>query len=169
MAVNSRESESLALLILNRIFPETELVPDHLVPVAHTPSMTTTVVAHPVDTALAVMVTATEALLAVVIMMMIAVATVLPQELVVPLMTILLLVAASMILIVATTLLTHTPMVDLLMIVLHQETILPEILLMTMSVRVHVTDFTGYDTFFYGGQDWQISAQCMTFLIIMER
>jgi hypothetical protein len=140
------------------MFLVTELVPDPLDHDALTPPMTMTAVAPPVDTALAVTVTATEAPLAVVTMMMIVVATVLHQEPVVLSTTILLPVAASMILIVVTTLLTHTPTVDLLMIVLHQETILPEILLMTMSAHVHVTDFAGYDTFSCDGQDWRISA-----------
>jgi hypothetical protein len=81
--------------------------------------MTTTAVDHPVDTALAVTVTATEALPVVVTMMMIVVATARLLELVAPLMIIHPHVEVSRIHTVVTTHLTHMPMADLLTIAHH--------------------------------------------------
>jgi len=140
MAVNSRASASLVLPILNRTFPVTELAPVLLLLVDPTPLTTMTAVAHPVDTALAVMVTATEALLAVVTMMRSVVATAPLRELVALLMTTHLHVAALRTRTVVTTHPTHTSMVDLLMIDHRHGITHPEILLTIMSALAHVID-----------------------------
>lgn len=122
------------------MFPATpELVPDPQFPAEPTLVMSTTVVAHPVDTALDVMVTVIEALPAVVTTMMIVVDTALLQELAVQLMTTHPRVVDLRILTVVITRLTHTSTAELLMIVLHQEIILQEMLLMIMSDRPAVT------------------------------
>lgn len=117
----------------------TELAPALLPLVGPTLPMTMTAVDPPVDTALAVMVTATEALLAVVTMMMIVVATARLPELVALSMIIHPHVEVLRIHTVVTTHLTHTPMADLLMIVLRHGITLQESLLMITSALVPVT------------------------------
>lgn len=138
-------SSSLTFLTisrLNRIFPATPaLDPDPQFPAEPTQVMITTDVAHPVDIALDVMVvTVIEALPAVVTMMMIVVVdTALPQEPVDQLMTTHLHVVDLRILTVVITHLTHTSMAELLMIVLHQEIILQEMLPTITSDHAPVT------------------------------
>jgi len=118
----------------------TELVPVPLPLVDPILPMTTTAVDHPVDTALVVRVTATEALLAVVTMMMIVVATARLLELVALSMITRPHVEVSRIHTVVTTHLTHTPTGDLPTIVLHHGITHQESLHMIMSALVLVTD-----------------------------
>jgi len=123
MAASSKESVSLVSLILNRIFHATPVLDhDPRSPAEPTPVMSTIAVVHPVDTALDVMaVTVIEALLAVATMMMTVVDTALLPEPVDQLTTTHLHVVDSRILTAVITHLTHTSMVELLMIVLLQE------------------------------------------------
>ncbi|KAI6714028.1 hypothetical protein JHW43_003458 [Diplocarpon mali] len=130
---------------LNRIFPVTVHDPDPQLPAVLTPVMITTDVALPADTALGRMLTVIEALPAVgATMRTIVVDTVLPRGLVDRLTTIHLPVAGSRIRTAVITHLTLMSMVELLMIVLHQETILQEMLRMiTRDQRAVTGNFAG--------------------------
>jgi hypothetical protein len=119
--------------------PVTEPDPDRPCLADPTPRMIMIVVARHVDTVLVVMVIVTEAHLVVAIMMMIVADTVLLQELVVPLMIIHPRVAGSRILIVVNHTLILTSMAGLLMIDLHQEITLREIILQRITIVLAVT------------------------------
>jgi hypothetical protein len=119
--------------------PVTEPDPDRPCLADPTKRMIMIVVARHVDTVLVVMVIVTEAHLVVAIMMMIVADTVLLQELVVPLMIIHPRVAGSRILIVVNHTLILTSMAGLLMIDLHQEITLQEIILQRITIVLAVT------------------------------